>query len=231
MQSSTLYRLAQNDAQLNNLVLNGSCMGTRGAMQLASALRNNSNLLSLRMPMNFIGSEGLEHLVSFLTDRRCPLVELDLSDNDLGDEGCAILSEVLKFNRSIHTLKLADNDISDVGLSEIVQSLRSNTTLRHLNLSGNQISDQGVEALCNILPESSLKTLDLSSNRIADGGAVSVAMLLTSNIVGLENVQLDNNRIGESGVTELRSCMRRTSNPHLQLSFGKVPRMDACAFA
>jgi hypothetical protein len=57
--------------------------------------------------MNFIGSEGLAYLVPHLTDAKCRITELDLSDNDLGDEGCLVLSEIIQFNRSIHTIKLA----------------------------------------------------------------------------------------------------------------------------
>lgn len=233
MQAAILYRLAQNDAQLKELSLNGSCMGTKGALQLASSLRSNSNLTVLRIPMNFIGSDGLAHLLPILTAPNCKLVELDLSDNDLSDEGCVLVAEILKFNRSLHTLKISDNEISDSGMSELIQALRFNSTLRNLNVSGNLVTDRAVIELCQVLPQSSLKNLDLSSNHIADEGAVAVALMLSSSVTRLENVQLDNNRIGDSGASELRTVLRRSRNAHLQLSFDKVSpfKMDACAYA
>ncbi len=63
----------------------------------------------LRLPLNFVGTEGFAHLVPYLTHHDCRLQELDLTDNDLGDEGCAIVSEVLKFNRSLSVMNLAGN--------------------------------------------------------------------------------------------------------------------------
>ena len=38
---------------------------------------------------------------------------MDLSDNEIGDDGAAALGECLKYNKSLTTFDLSDNEIGD----------------------------------------------------------------------------------------------------------------------
>lgn len=60
---------------------------------------------------------------------------LDLSKNNLRDEGIIILSETLKQFPSLIHLAVANNEITLKGLEKLCSSLKSNSTLINLDLS------------------------------------------------------------------------------------------------
>ena len=69
-------------------------------------------------------AEGLACSTS-LTD-----VLLDLSNNDIGDEGLLAFASSLASNTKLRELKLRNNNIGDVGLEALANSLARNSALR-----------------------------------------------------------------------------------------------------
>ena len=68
---------------------------------------------------------------------------IDLSGNNIGDEGVEDLCKVVPYNTTLTQLNLADNKLGDLSASEIAGSLVDNSSLVHINLSGNFIGDEG----------------------------------------------------------------------------------------
>jgi len=75
---------------------------------------------------------------------------------------------LLRNNKSIETLNLSGNQINDNGVTYITAVLKNNKTLKYLNLSGNLITNKGANSLANLIlnSKSSLEVVDLSSNYI-----------------------------------------------------------------
>jgi len=65
------------------------------------------------------------------------LKSLMLTRNSIGDEGLAILAEVLLFNENLKELDISENNASAVGLCSILGSLGNNRTLEILDCGGN----------------------------------------------------------------------------------------------
>jgi Leucine-rich repeat (LRR) protein len=110
---------------------------------------------------------------------------LVFSDNKIGDEGAAILSNF----PNIETVVLDSNDISDNGATAISKLSR----LVFLSLCQNKISDRGLEDLLHL---NKLETLRINENRLTEK---SVTALLNNHKItellidgcGLENAMTD----------------------------------------
>jgi Ran GTPase-activating protein (RanGAP) involved in mRNA processing and transport len=93
---------------------------------------------------------------------KAPITTLDLSHNNIGDEGANYLAEVLKVKRTLIQLRLNDNRISDSGVQLLANALcHPKTNLTHLYLNNNRlISNLSVGYLTKMLNQNrSLNTL------------------------------------------------------------------------
>jgi len=100
--------------------------------------------------------------------------EINLSDNNIGRDGCAILADLLKEEGSpLKCLKLKQNEIDDTCISLLVDGLRNNNTLTTLDISLNsRITSTGwkylLDLVCNI---TDINSTYQSNHTIEDFGA------------------------------------------------------------
>jgi len=70
------------------------------------------------------------------------LVSLNLSENNIGDEGARLLGYYLiEANCKLQSLTVSSNNITDKGGVQLVESLAGNVSLRLLNMDCNQLTD------------------------------------------------------------------------------------------
>ena len=62
-----------------------------------------------------------------------------------------MISEALKNNTSLKNLDLSGNNIGDDGAKAIAEALKKNTSLKSVNLSWCDIGDDGIEAIAEAL--------------------------------------------------------------------------------
>tara|TARA_B100000497_G_C7552845_1_gene333963 strand:- start:39 stop:830 length:792 start_codon:yes stop_codon:yes gene_type:complete len=101
-------------------------VGDKGAIILASILRQNTTLLYLGLQENQIGNIGVFELAQSL-EENSTLKELDLRLNKVGNRGACYLGEMLKRNTTLTKLNLGWNDIGDEGGKFLIHILRRNT--------------------------------------------------------------------------------------------------------
>jgi hypothetical protein len=75
---------------------------------------------------------------------------VNLSAQNLGEEGTAYVIEALAFNPGCTAVDLSKNGIGTMGVSALAQVLPT-SVVRTLVLSTNSVSDQGAEALAQAL--------------------------------------------------------------------------------
>ena len=102
----------------------------------------------------------------------CPqLVRLNLSSNNIGDDGAKMIADALKVNHSLKTMSLIGNIIGDDGAKFIADALKDNHCLKMLLLSNNSICDDGAKMIADAMNVNhSLRTLVLSDNKISSDG-------------------------------------------------------------
>lgn len=80
--------------------------------------------------------------------------------------GAKLLSELLVYNETLAHLNLSYNDIGDDGLIAISAMLQVNPTLQSLFLAGCGIGNRSFISLCTVMHTcESIRTLDISDNQ------------------------------------------------------------------
>lgn len=191
------------DVGLQLLHLGCSSITPESLHQILLGLGQDCPIRELSIPSNRIGSSGATLLVAFLEGKGIlkykrgrsvmpNLDRLDLSDNDLGNDGTA------KLTRAI--------------------SKRVNVNIFDLRLSTNNIGAGGIETIMNKLLQHNLVSLSLDNNTIGDRGCQLVAASLPS-MHHLSRLNLSFNQIGSRGITTLmRALIGSESITYLGLS-------------
>jgi hypothetical protein len=164
-------------------------------------------LVKLDLSVNNIGDDGAKQIADALKDNRS-LKHLCLLDNKIGDDGAKAIADALKDNHSLKTLDLNGNEIDDDGAKSIADALKVNHSLETLDLNGNKIGVEGAKQIADALKDNhSLKTLLLYGNKIGDDGAKAIANALKVNH-SLERLHLINNKIGDDGAKAIADALR-----------------------
>ncbi|XP_060725425.1 NACHT, LRR and PYD domains-containing protein 3-like isoform X3 [Tachysurus vachellii] len=164
--------------------------------------------------------ESCRVLSSVLSSNSPSLRELDLSNNKLQDSGVKLLSDGLKTPHcTLEILCLCECDLTEESCRVLSSVLSSNSSsLRELDLSNNNLlQDSGVKLLSDGLknPHCTLEILRMLGCSITDEGCAALASALRSNSSShLRELNLNNNKPGESGVKLLSDLLK---DPHCKL--------------
>jgi hypothetical protein len=130
--------------------------------------------------------------------KKTNLSELDVSDNDIGDEGIA----AFKDNKNLRILKACNCNITYVGLAQLVK----NRTIDELWLNNNSICDAANENDftkpdgAEILARSNYRVLKLENCNVGLRGAKAFGASPNPRLIILD---LSNNRFGDAGMKPL----------------------------
>src|SRR3989338_6644607 len=117
----------------------------------------------LSLPTMAATNDKLDDAIFGLSHNVATLTSLNLSSNQLGDEGAGRLAEALAFNSTLTNLNLKSNNVGDKGASRLAEALATNSSLTSLNLMNNWVGDEGAGRLAEALAiNSALTTLNLS---------------------------------------------------------------------
>jgi CheY-like chemotaxis protein len=152
----------------------------------------------LDMSNNNLGDEGTTQLTRVISKRAdVHLVDLKLSSNSIGSVGIETIMNKL-LQHSIISLSLDKNNIGDQGCQLVAASLQSMKSLSRLNLGFNQIGSRGIASLMRSLVAcESMTYLGLSGNILRISGAISLAFALLQH-PRLEELDLDNCCLGQA---------------------------------
>ncbi|CAB1418188.1 unnamed protein product [Pleuronectes platessa] len=226
------------ECQLEALKLSQCNIEVRGCSYLASALEKNSDSLSvLDLSINMVRDKGaseifkkldiskltkLEMYHCGLTASSCraigealrreenTLMDLNLSNNNLGDEGLTLLS--IGKSKWCHLEKL---NLSRCGITAGSCSFLPSMIL-DLNLSSNSLGDDGIKSFLAVLKNSSgyLQTLNLSRCSLTRGCCAELASTLGSKTGSVTELDLSENDLEDKGLRRLCVGLR---NPQCKL--------------
>ena len=121
--------------RLHTLWLNGTLIGSEGAVAIADMLATNQSLTQLKVSGCSIQVEGAVCLAKAM-ERNSTLRCLEITGNPIGSERAVAFASMLKKNQCLKTLDLCEDSVGVEGTLELIESLKHNTTLEELMLPG-----------------------------------------------------------------------------------------------
>jgi len=157
------------------------------------------------------GATAVANMMKDIEEKDFQLGMLDLSQNDIGAQGMAVLGSALAVggNTSLRCLKLDfnapqdDSKTSCEGVGKLCEGLRTNTTLKKLSMEYCNIGPLGGRYFAQLLSfsGSALEKLCLQGNSIRAQGLKVIGQVLKRN-QKLQLLDLADNDIGEFPVTD-----------------------------
>ncbi|XP_076142685.1 NACHT, LRR and PYD domains-containing protein 12-like [Alosa pseudoharengus] len=151
-------------------------------------------------------------MASVLQGTPSHLRKLDMSDNDLQDEGVELLCVGLRDPQcKLETLRLSQCHLSVSSCERIASVLQGRPYhLRELDMSGNELQDEGVELLCVGLrdPQCKLGTLRLYQCHLSEASCKAMASVLQRTHSHLRELDMSKNDLQDKGVDLLSEGLR-----------------------
>jgi len=191
-----------------------TCICGTGLQKILSPLLALPKLTNLNLSGNKpLRQEGGSHL-AILLSRAPALLELDVGNAMLGDDGIKLICDAISERRTnprLTSISLYSNNIGRLGVQVLANMLRCNRTLKTLDLYDNPgIGDEGSKELARELTprhNSSLTSLNLGSTLLGDIGTVAIAASLQHN-KHLRRLDLSFNCVGDVGTRALAAALR-----------------------
>ncbi|KAK3277390.1 hypothetical protein CYMTET_14597 [Cymbomonas tetramitiformis] len=209
--------LAFEECQIEQLILDYSNMGPRGATILAEGLTLcSSKLRRLSIRFNSVGDDGAEALATAMTHYNCKLQQVDFGGNGIGDLGAKSLAEAMTQNNcQLQQLELRGNSVGREGVEHLAEAVtHENCKLNQLDLGFNAAGNAGAKALAKALTHfnCNLKNLDLQGNAISTSGAEALAEAVRCDSCKLQLLNFDDNEEAAQATDLLTSALRNKQN-------------------
>uniref|UniRef100_A0ABK0M2Q0 NACHT, LRR and PYD domains-containing protein 3 n=1 Tax=Rattus norvegicus TaxID=10116 RepID=A0ABK0M2Q0_RAT len=219
-----LFSSLSTNQSLTELDLSDNTLGDPGMRVLCEALQHpGCNIQRL-----WLGRCGLTHQccfnISSVLSSSQKLVELDLSDNALGDFGVRLLCVGLKHLLcNLQKLWLVNSGLTSLCCSALTSVLKTNQNLTHLYLRSNALGDMGLKLLCEGLlhPDCKLQMLELDNCSLTSHSCWDLSTILTHN-QSLRKLNLSNNDLGDLCVVTLCEVLKQQGCLLQSLQLGEM---------
>ncbi|KAL2506189.1 RAN GTPase-activating protein 1 [Abeliophyllum distichum] len=136
-----------------------------GAIAIANTLKETAPSLGvLEMAGNDITAEAAPSVAACIAAKKA-LAKLNLSENELKDDGAIPISKALEEGHDqVTEIDMSQNSLRRAGARSLAQALVHKPELKLLNVNGNFISDEGIDELKDIFKESPEKLGPLDEN-------------------------------------------------------------------
>ena len=178
MRSATKWKSLNLD--LCNIGCNGMSILFKHSLEIFTAIKSVSlrhNYLTSILGTNIKSNkQSGNHMASDLSSSGLLLVSsLDLSHNQLSDEGLTELMFALRYNSTLIALNVSHNNVSDESSTTICDCLENNKTLQILNISKNWISKRGVMRIVVVCTKNrTLYKLVCTHNNLSKSGLAGI---------------------------------------------------------
>eukprot|EP00760_Papus_ankaliazontas_P020248 PhM_4_TR18275/c0_g2_i1/m.26310 len=126
---------------------------------------------------------------------------LDLSNNNLGDDGFETLAAGIDGNKRLIRISLAHNGATERGVAAVVRALRGSCTLESLSLAGNVAGPVLQPLMQKALPN--LKELDLGNTGLDDDRACAIFEAIAACAPNLSVLKVPHNTLSDMSVLTL----------------------------
>ena len=185
---------------------------------------------------SFFGINSVKFLTDILfnTER---ISRLNLSKNNIGDEGAILLINSLKDSQSLVSLDISSNSISHKGGSILFTTFVHQQSIVNLDISSheginrNRLTIRGIMNIQEFLEKNLfMEKLNISANSLKNEGFELICKGLNNNIT-LKELSIGNNDINEEGLEQCLQYINTTKITYLNLGGNKIKDEGLILFA
>jgi Ran GTPase-activating protein (RanGAP) involved in mRNA processing and transport len=185
--------------------MSGSKIDEHGEIIICGFLENINNKWE-RLNLSRNKLVNVRHLCTVLKTNS-KIQELNLSQNDIRNDGGNNLAKMLKINQSLKKLNITGNKMGPSGFVAIRNAMRINQTLQELYIGSSKIGIshcQAEEYIADILQNNkTLQVLDISESHIKNEGAMIISTALKYN-TSLKILHIAGNNIDDKIINEMK---------------------------
>ena len=213
----------------------GMEMLVRGAVE--EETQCTGGISEINLSLNDITSEGVKHLLGFPKQSINKLKALNLGENELDSESCAVLAHLIPHVPHLKALNLFGNLINNPNIGQggavpMMISLTAHNSLEELELHNTEIGVEDCQALSELLSLStSLKELNISWNALPPEAVELIISGLHHNTT-LKWLFMHGSHFSLQNIISLASVLR-TNHTLVDLHLGrcKIDSDGACQLA
>ena len=191
-----------NNTEITQLWMYNNQLKSSEAKALCKGLKQISSLTKLYLYNNGMTEAAAQNIAAGFDNN--PLLEsVNIGGNNFKTQGILKLCCSLKQLNQLKELDISNNSITKEAASEIAEVIINNPLLEYLYLGNNNFQSEGVIELAIAAKQLSfLKILEFSRSQITENAADEISAVVLNN-KGLEQLWLNNNRLGTIGVQRL----------------------------
>lgn len=178
---------------------------------LIKALRSNNFVKHFLLGNNLTSATGCAAITAFIKDKPDQMETWYLAGNHIKAQGFKEMVDAMVMNHNpvITNVWLKRNPLGPASVPAIVKLITQVATLRTLDLENTELGDEGVAQIFNGLKGRAvgLKNVFLNANGVGEKGAAAVADALVAGWQP-ESLMLASNPIGDAGAKHLARALR-----------------------
>ena len=216
--------MISNNLLLETLDIGDNQLKSEGIRNVSKALIKLNRLKVLGLYGNEITDDAAGDIADVIYN--LPLLEkLLLNNNTFGVVGIQTICKSLQQNRTLKLLQLINVGITEEVADDIAAVIDGNPLLQCIYLESNRLQNSGANVILGSLSNKKhIKALSLASNNISEIPVNKLLQFITNN--ELDELLLNNNSIGTTGVFDICKCIKDNINTLRVFSFADTNVSD-----
>ncbi|XP_043558885.1 NACHT, LRR and PYD domains-containing protein 3-like [Chiloscyllium plagiosum] len=206
--------LESQNCKLQSLGLAKNSFTQVGCAKLIKSLKGNQTLTELDIGSNNLQNDGMTELCDILTEPGCKMQSLKVTNAKLTSECCVKLASVFNI-KTLTELDVSMNELGNDGVTELLSSLKdSQCQLQRLGLSKTGLTDAwSIDLKATFAKSNQLVELDLSHNKFTDKSVQRFSDFIVG-CAKLKTIRMEKNRFSAKGYKTLEDLKMKKDDLH-----------------
>nr|AAF25948.1 RAN GTPase activating protein 2 [Arabidopsis thaliana] len=157
---------------MEKLDLRDNMFGTEAGVSLSKTLSSFKHMTELYLSYLNLEDEGAIAIVNALKESASPIEVLEMAGNDITVEAASAIAACVAAKQDLNKLNLSENELKDEGCVQIANCIEEvNSKLQYIDMSTNYIRRAGARALAHVVvKKEAFKLLNIDGNIISEEG-------------------------------------------------------------
>ncbi|CAA0403629.1 unnamed protein product [Arabidopsis thaliana] len=169
---NALSEALEHCTHMEKLDLRDNMFGTEAGVSLSKTLSSFKHMTELYLSYLNLEDEGAIAIVNALKESASPIEVLEMAGNDITVEAASAIAACVAAKQDLNKLNLSENELKDEGCVQIANCIEEgHSKLQSIDMSTNYIRRAGARALAHVVvKKEAFKLLNIDGNIISEEG-------------------------------------------------------------